>query len=134
MKIRPATAADGAVCSRVFFDAFEALATQHSFPIEPGTPEFADFQMNSLLATEGVVGLVVERDGDVIGSAFADERGAIVGIGPVTVDPAIQDAGVGRAMMEALLDRARERDAPGVRLVQTTYHYRSFALYAKLGF
>lgn len=134
MKIRPVTPAEAVVCSRIFFDAFESLATRHSFPIETGSREFADFQMNSILATEGVIGLVAERDGDVIGSAFADERGSIVGIGPVTVDPAVQDAGVGRTMMEALLDRARERGAAGVRLVQTAYHYRSFALYAKLGF
>ena len=30
--------------------------------------------------------------------------------------------------------RSRERGAVGVRLVQTAYHYRSLALYAKLGF
>jgi hypothetical protein len=36
--------------------------------------------------------------------------------------------------MEHELERQRERGVPGVRLVQTAYHYRSFALYAKLGF
>ena len=30
--------------------------------------------------------------------------------------------------------RSRERGAVGVRLVQTAYHYRSLALYAKVGF
>ena len=52
----------------------------------------------------------------------------------MTVDPATQDEGVGRALMEAVLERERERGAPGMRLVQTAYHYRSLALYAKLGF
>jgi hypothetical protein len=50
------------------------------------------------------------------------------------VDPAAQDDGVGRALMEAVVRRERERGAVGMRLVQTAYHYRSFALYAKLGF
>jgi hypothetical protein len=68
----------------------------------------------------------------VLGSAFIDERGVIAGIGPVTVDPLAQDEGIGRALMETALARARER--AGVRLVQTAYHYRSLALYAKLGF
>jgi hypothetical protein len=36
--------------------------------------------------------------------------------------------------MEVALERERERGAAGVRLVQTAYHYRSLALYAKLGF
>jgi hypothetical protein len=48
--------------------------------------------------------------------------------------PAAQDAGVGRALMEAAIARARERGAAGIRLVQTAYHYRSLALYAKVGF
>jgi GNAT superfamily N-acetyltransferase len=63
-----------------------------------------------------------------------DERGKIFGIGPVTVDPAAQDAGIGRALVAAALERAQERGAVGVRLVQTAYHYRSLALYTKLGF
>ena len=85
-----------------------------------------------MLSLDGIVGVVAERDGTVIGSGFADARGAIAGIGPVTVDPAHQDAGTGRRLMEALLDRTG--DAAGVRLVQTAYHARSLALYAKLGF
>ena len=39
-----------------------------------------------------------EREGNVLGSAFVDERGVIAGIGPVTVDPDVQDVGVGRAL------------------------------------
>jgi hypothetical protein len=50
----------------------------------------------------------------------------------VTVAPEAQDDGVGRALMCALLER--EHGVCGVRLVQTAYHYRSLALYAKLGF
>lgn len=36
--------------------------------------------------------------------------------------------------MQAVLDRAAERGAPGVRLVQVTFHNRSLSLYARLGF
>ena len=35
-----------------------------------------------MLATDGIYGLVAEQDGNVVGSAFADERGQIVGSGP----------------------------------------------------
>jgi hypothetical protein len=34
----------------------------------------------------------------------------------------------------AVLARAAERSVPGVRLVQIAWHYRSLALYTKLGF
>ena len=73
--IRPATSADADVCARVMYAAFESLATRHTFPIEPQTPEFTGMQMEFMLATDGIYGLVAERDGDVVGSAFADERG-----------------------------------------------------------
>ncbi len=91
--IRPATSADAGVCARVMYAAFESLATRHAFPIEPQTPEFTGMQMEFMLATDGIYGLVAERDGDVVGSAFADERGRIVGIGPVSVDPATRGGG-----------------------------------------
>ena len=36
--------------------------------------------------------------------------------------------------MEAVLERADQRDAASVRLLQAGYHMRSMSLYAKLGF
>jgi GNAT superfamily N-acetyltransferase len=134
LRIREATADDAVVLGRIFFDSFESLATRHAFPIEPGSPQFTDFQMKSMLATDGIYGLAAECDGKLVGSGFQDERGPIVGVGPISVDPAAMDGGVGRALMEALLRRSSDRDVAGVRLVQTAYHYRSLSLYAKLGF
>ena len=64
-----------------------------------------------MLSSDGFAGLVAERDGEVLGSAFVDERDVIAGIGPVTVDPAAQDDGIGRALMEAALERERDRGA-----------------------
>ncbi|MGV9866370.1 GNAT family N-acetyltransferase [Rhodococcus koreensis] len=99
-----------------------------------GTPEFVDFQITVMLAIDGICGLVAERDGRIVGSALQDERGKIVGVGPVAVDPVAAGAGAGRALMQALLRRSEERDVAGVRLVQMAYNCRSFSLYAKLGF
>jgi predicted N-acetyltransferase YhbS len=134
LEIRRATADDAVACGRIMWDAFETFATAHNFPIEPGSPEFTDFQMRAMLSTDGIFGVMAKRGGDILGSALQDERGTIVGIGPVSVDPRIRDGRVGRVLMEALLQRCRERDVAGVRLVQTAYNYRSLSLYAKLGF
>jgi GNAT superfamily N-acetyltransferase len=132
--VRPATTEDAEGCGRIFYDAFEALATRHNLPVEPSSREFTRFMVGAMLANDGFSGLVAERAGEVLASAFVDERAVISGIGPVTVDPAAQDDGVGRALMEALLRRERDRGAVGIRLVQTAYHYRSLGLYARLGF
>jgi len=78
--------------------------------------------------------VVAEHDGQVVGSNFLDERSTIAGVGPITVDPEVQDRQVGRALMTAVLERSLEQRATGVRLLQVAYHNRSLSLYAKLGF
>jgi GNAT superfamily N-acetyltransferase len=130
--VRPAAASDVDACARIFYDAFESIATAHNLPIEPPSREFSHFRVSEMLSHDGFASLVAEQDGELVGGAFIDERATIAGIGPVVVDPSAQDDGVGRALMEAAIERTRDR--AGVRLVQTAYHYRSLALYAKLGF
>jgi GNAT superfamily N-acetyltransferase len=132
--VRKATPEDAESCARIFYDAFESIAARHSLPVEPGSREFTRFKVGDMLVSNGFAGLVAERDGELLGSAFVDERAVIAGVGPVTVEPSAQDDCVGRTLMEAVLRRERDRGAVGIRLVQTAYHYRSLALYAKLGF
>jgi predicted N-acetyltransferase YhbS len=134
LSIRPATPSDADACGRIYYDAFAALADRHRLPIEPESREFTQRHMVAMLTHPRFHGLVAERGGQLIATGWADERASITGIGPLVVDPSTQDRGVGRALMEELLARQRERGVPGVRLVQTAYHYRSLALYAKLGF
>ena len=78
--------------------------------------------------------VVAEQDGRIVGSNCLDERDSIAGLGPITVDPAIQNARVGRQLMETVLDRAASRNFAGVRLLQAAFHNRSLSLYTKLGF
>jgi len=87
-----------------------------------------------MISKPGFYGIVAELDGRIAGSNFMDERSPICGIGPVSVDPEVQNHAVGRQMMQHMLDRIVAHGAPGVRLVQTAYHNRSLSLYAKLGF
>jgi len=58
----------------------------------------------------------------------------IAGVGPITVDPDVQDRQIGRALMNAVLQCSADRKVPGVRLLQVAYHNRSMSLYARLGF
>jgi hypothetical protein len=58
--------------------------------------------------------VVAEPEGRILGSNCLDERSVIAGLGPVTVDSSVQDRGVGRKLMEAILARARERSFTGV--------------------
>jgi len=132
--LREAVAADVPACGRILYEAFATLAAAHGFPPDFPTVAVATGCMRGLVANPGFFGVVAERDGQVLGSSFLDERSTIHAIGPVSVDPAAQNGRVGRALMEAMLERATKRRAAGVRLLQISYHNRSLSLYAKLGF
>jgi GNAT superfamily N-acetyltransferase len=97
-------------------------------------PEVGINVVGWLLRHPGFYGVVAERDGRILGSNFLDERGPIAGVGPLTVDPVVQDAGIGRRLMLDVLARAEAQGFAGVRLMQAAYHVRSLSLYAKLGF
>jgi predicted N-acetyltransferase YhbS len=132
LEIRPATSADVEPCGRIIYEAFLGIAEQHRFP-----PDFPSIEAATQLASlfinhPAVFGVVAESDGEVIGSNFLDERDPIRGLGPITVDPRSQARGIGRRLMQAVLDRGR--DAVGIRLLQDSFNTRSIALYGSLGF
>lgn len=132
--LRPGRPSDAEACGRICYEAFKAIAESHGFPPDFPNEEFATHVIADLLCRAGVYSVVAETGGELLGSNFLDERNTIAGIGPITVDPAAQDAAIGRRLMEHTLARVRERQFPGVRLCQAAYDNRSLALYAKLGF
>ena len=132
--IRRAQPADAEVSGRICYDAFTTLNNKFNFPPDFPSPEVAQGVLSSMFSHPGFFCVVAEQDGSILGSNCMDERCAIAGIGPITVDPAVQNKTVGRQLMMAVMDRAAERKFAGVRLVQAAFHSRSMALYAKLGF
>jgi predicted N-acetyltransferase YhbS len=134
VQIREVRADDAAECGRICYEAFHAIATQHNFPPDLPNAEVGVGLVGSLVRQQDVYGVVAEQDGKVIGSNFLNERNAIAGVGPITVDPTIQNQGVGGRLMRAVMDRSTAKGFPGVRLVQAGYHTRSLSLYSKLGF
>jgi predicted N-acetyltransferase YhbS len=132
--IREAVPDDWQECGRICYEAFATVAAHHGFPPDFPTVAAAAEPIRYLVNHPRIYGVVAEGDGHILGSNFLDERSTISGLGPISVDPSAQDRGVGRALMTAVLDRAVERRAPGVRLIQIAYHNRSLSLYAKLGF
>jgi GNAT superfamily N-acetyltransferase len=134
IKLRPGRPEDAMQCGKICYNAFKAIAEEHNFPPDFLSPELATTLLSEFLAHPHIYGAVAELDGRVVGSNFVDERSSIAGIGPITVDPAVQNRAIGRELMQHILDRVAKRRFPGVRLVQTAYHNRSLSLYAKLGF
>jgi predicted N-acetyltransferase YhbS len=121
-------------CGMISYEAFKTIAEYHRFPPDPSAPERTVANFARRLAHPGYHVIVAELDGRIVGSNALDERSTIVGLGPITVDPAVQNRSIGRQLMQAALQRVAARQAPGVRLVQAAYHPRSLALYVTLGF
>jgi predicted N-acetyltransferase YhbS len=133
LTLRPGNAEDAQRCGAICYGAFKTIAEQHNFPPDFPSPEVAAGLLAGLLAHPSFYAVVAELDGRVVGSNFLDERSTVAGIGPITVDPAVQSRAVGRQLMQHVLERVTQRGFPGVRLVQAAYHNRSLSLYAKLG-
>jgi GNAT superfamily N-acetyltransferase len=125
---------DADACGQICYEAFNTISAHHNFPPDFTEPGQAVGLLSYLLSLKDVYSVVAEVDGRVVGSNFLWESAAVAGVGPITIAPAAQNASVGRRLMDDVLQRARERNFAGVRLVQAAYHGRSLSLYTKLGF
>jgi GNAT superfamily N-acetyltransferase len=133
-QLRAGTPEDAEPCGRICYEAFNARGASHGFPSEIPSPEMATGLLTVLFSHPGFYSVVAERDGEIVGSNFLDERSTIAGVGPVTVRPEAQNRGLGRLLMEDVMARASQRGFAGVRLLTAAYSNRSLSLYARLGF
>jgi predicted N-acetyltransferase YhbS len=132
--VRPATPQDSSVCGEICYRAFCTINAAHNFPCDFPGPEASTGVLSKMFSSPGFYCVVAEIAGRIVGSNALDERSIVAGVGPITVDPEVQNHGVGRKLMQAVMDRAAERGLAGVRLVQAAFHSRSLSLYARLGF
>jgi predicted N-acetyltransferase YhbS len=134
IKIRTFTPEDLPAIGRIVFSAFKSIAERHNFPLDFPTPEAAQGLTRVFGNHPKIYGVVAESGGVVVGSNFLDQRDAIAAVGPITVEPQAQCAGVGRRLMQAVIERGRSSGARGIRLVQDAFNTASLSLYASLGF
>ena len=114
------------------YEAFRRFHESRGF-----APDFPDLETATGLAASQIddpttYAVVATSRGRIVGSNFVTEGDPIRGVGPISVDPDFQDAGVGRLLMQAVLKRSA--NVRGVRLLQDSFNTKSMALYASLGF
>ena len=132
--VRTAAPEDAPACGQICYDAFSTISSAHGFPCDFPGPEASAGLLSMMFSSPDFYCVVAEVDGRIVGSNCLDERSAVRGVGPITIDPGAQNLGVGRKLMQSVLDRANEQGAPGIRLVQAAFHNRSLSLYTSLGF
>ncbi len=130
--IRSATDNDANACGRICYEGFRTLNERYGFPALFPSVDVATQRVGGFIRHPSVFGVVAEADGQILGFNFLSERDPIRAVGPIVIDPAAQGHGIGRRLMQAVLERARS--SRGVRLLQDTFNVQSLSLYAALGF
>ena len=132
VRLRAIEPGDAEAAARITYEAFAGIHDRHRFPRDFPTLDVARQLVTVFSSHPSIWGVVAESEGRVVGSNFLDERGPVRGVGPITVDPHSQAAGVGRLLMEAVIQRGAQGD--GIRLLQDSFNTASLALYSSLGF
>jgi predicted N-acetyltransferase YhbS len=133
--IRSIQKMDAEACGRIGYEAHRAVAAEHGYPPEQPSVEFATGLIEMKLNDPNAWGGVAESEGRVIGSIFVNTfpPAPVAVIGPLTVNPS-KGGRAGHELMAAALGEAKRRAFDQVRLVQSPSHFRSLALYSKMGF
>ena len=143
--IRPATAADRPTLGRLgalLVRLHHELDPRRFIPPGPGTEQGYGSWLVSQLDQPDVVVLVAERDGDVVGYAYAGLegtdymalRGPAGAIYDIVVDPAHRRGGVGRALLAAAVAALQARGAPQVVLSTAEGNAAARQLFSRAGF
>jgi GNAT superfamily N-acetyltransferase len=132
LSLRPARPGDAEAVGRIVYVAFRRINESRGFAPDFPSVEAAVGFAKAMIGNPAVFGVAAVAGGRIVGSNFLSERDPIRGVGPITVDPDHQGAGVGRRLMQAVIERGAS--GRGVRLVQGTFNTVSLSLYASLGF
>jgi ribosomal protein S18 acetylase RimI-like enzyme len=133
LAIRPAEARDVDAAGELNFIAFYRTALEHGLAPGVTTPAESRRYIRHLLDFDPLGGLIAEENGELVGVAWIHPRGAVATIGPVAVDPRAQGQGIGRKLVDRLIETAG-KGVPQIRLVQETYNTVSLGLYLRAGF
>ncbi|MGD0138859.1 MAG: GNAT family N-acetyltransferase [Tepidisphaeraceae bacterium] len=134
LEIVPARAEHIPEIARIVFEAFKGIHDRHRFPLDVPSPDVALMMAEMLVHRPDFYGVSAVLDGKIVGSNFTQISDAVSGVGPITVDPSCQSRGVGRALMQHVVDWSLANHGPMVRLVQDGFNMASLSLYTSIGF
>jgi len=133
-RVRSMESADLPRVATIFRSAFNEMYRRRGFG-----PVVADQAVGAVIAEtyrslDPEHCLVVVLGDRVVGSGFLHDRGDTAGTGPITIDPAHQSSGCGRALMREICARADRAGVRSLRLIQDAFNEASFCLYGRVGF
>src|SRR6266542_2988001 len=119
---------------RICYEAFKDISDRHHFPSDFSSAAMGRMIIGLLTAREDVYGVAAMMDSQPAGSNFLMVADEVGGLGPISVEVSMQAQGIGRVLMQNVLDHAEKAGVEKVRLLQDSFNMTSLALYASLGF
>jgi len=120
--------------ARICFEAFKEVNERHGFPLDIPSLESSAKLIGMLVSRADYFAVAARVEGRLAGSNFMSVGDEVAGVGPISVEPALDGRGIGRCLMRAVLEHAHAIRKTQVRLLQTAYNTTSLSLYASLGF
>jgi len=120
--------------ARICHEAFSALHDRYAIGRDIPDIETGMLIISHVANRPDYTGFVATMDGKLVGSNFLLHGDFVAGIGPLTVDPRYQSRGVGRALMQSVINESERRNISQTRLFQEAINTTSLSLYTSLGF
>ena len=120
----------GSICFESFREIHDRGCGTRDFP----TVDIARQVLGMLVQRDDFYSVSALDDGRLVGSNFLSLMDPVAGVGPITVDPSAQSQGIGRTLMQDVIDYAQRNNIEQVRLMQDSFNVASLSLYASLGF
>ncbi len=120
----------GSICFEAFKEIQDRGCGTRDFP----TAEIAQQVLGMLVERDDFYSVSALDDGKIVGSNFLSLMDPVAGVGPITVDPSSQSQGIGRTLMQDVIDYALRHNIEQVRLMQDSFNVASLSLYASMGF
>lgn len=119
---------------RICFEAFKEVHEGHGFEADFPSVDVARQVLGMMVERDDFYGVVALRDGQPVGSNFLTLMDVVTGVGPITIEKSFQGQGIGRILMQNVIDYARRAEIQQLRLLQDSFNVGSLSLYASLGF
>lgn len=116
LELVPASADAIPRLSVICHEAFSALHDRFGSERDIPSPEVGEMIIGQTVQRPDYAGVMAVLDGEIVGSNFVCFADEVASVGPITVDPKVQAKGIGRALMQWVIDEARRRELRQVRL------------------
>jgi len=132
LTVRLTVPSDVEPLSKIAFTAARSIHKQHGVPFFLPTPEDTKALIQLLMDDPSMYGIVAGLDGRIVGCAFLHEKDEIKSISGIVIEPKFQGRGVGKKMVELLIERANCRS---IRMAfAETFNLPYFNVLAGFGF